>query len=82
VDYIKIDGSFVRRLKENKNDQLVVQAISHIARGMNIKTIAEFVENEESLELLKEFGIDYAQGYYIGKPSPSINFEEREFVKE
>ncbi len=82
VDYIKIDGSFIRRLKDNRNDQLVVQAISHIARGMNIKTIAEFVENRESLELLKEFGIDYAQGYYIGKPSPSIEFEEKEFVKK
>ncbi len=82
VDYIKIDGSFIRRLKDNRHDQLVVQAISHIAKGMDIKTIAEFVENKESLELLKEFDIDYAQGYYIGRPSPSIDFEEREFAKE
>jgi diguanylate cyclase (GGDEF)-like protein/PAS domain S-box-containing protein len=70
VDFIKIDGSFIRKLNTNKNDQLFVKALSDIARGMGIKTVAEFVENEETMEMLKKFGVDYAQGYHIGKPAP------------
>lgn len=72
VDYIKIDGSFIRRLHENYNDQLFVKAIVDVARGMGIKTVAEFVESEETLQLLKEYGVDYAQGYLIGKPGPEL----------
>ena len=62
MDYIKIDGSFVRKLDENKSDQLFVRAITDVARGMGIKTIAEFVENEDTMKLLKTIGVDYAQG--------------------
>lgn len=72
VDYVKIDGSFIRRLHENYNDQLFVKAIVDVARGMGIKTVAEFVESEETLQLLKEYGVDYAQGYLIGKPGPEL----------
>lgn len=72
VDYIKIDGSFVRRLHENKDDQHIVKAITDVAKGMGIKTVAEFVEKEETLRLLKEYGVDYAQGYLIGKPGPEL----------
>ncbi len=72
VDYIKIDGSFIRNLKKNKNDQLFVKAIADVARGMKIKSIAEFVENEETFKILKKLGVDYAQGYYIGKPGPLV----------
>ena len=46
--------------------------MADVAKGMRIKTIAEFVENEETVRILKEYGVDYAQGYYIGKPSPDI----------
>ena len=70
VDYIKIDGSFIRKLHENDKDQLFVKALADIARGMKIKTIAEFVENEEILEILKHLGVDYAQGFFVGKPAP------------
>lgn len=70
VDYIKIDGFFIRRLGENQHDQLFVKAIADVAKGMGIKTIAEFVEKEETIKLLKEYGVDYAQGYAIGKPIP------------
>ncbi len=70
VDYIKIDGSFIRRLDENPQDRLFVRAIADVARGMGIKTIAEFVENGEIIKLLKEIGVDYAQGYAIGRPAP------------
>jgi diguanylate cyclase (GGDEF)-like protein/PAS domain S-box-containing protein len=76
VDYIKIEGSFIRRLHNNANDQLFVKAITDVARGMEIKTIAEFVESEEPMKLLKEYGVDYAQGYHIGRPAPAqrLNF--------
>lgn len=68
VDYIKIDGSFIRNLKKNRNDRLFVKAIADVARGMGIKSIAEFVESEETLKIVKKLGVDYAQGYHIGKP--------------
>ena len=68
--YVKIDGDFIRRLPTSPNDQLVVQAIAKIAAGMGKRTIAEFVENEETLELLEEYGIDFAQGYFLGRPGP------------
>ncbi len=72
VDYIKIDGSFIRKLHENKTDRLFVKAITDVAKGMGIKTIAEFVENEEVMQILREYGVDYAQGYFVGKPAPDI----------
>jgi diguanylate cyclase (GGDEF)-like protein/PAS domain S-box-containing protein len=70
VDIVKIDGSFITNLAENTDDQLFVKALVDVARGMGKKTIAEFVENAETLALLHSFGVDYAQGYYIGKPQP------------
>ena len=72
VDYIKIDGSFVKRLNENPDDQFIVKAIVGVAKGMGIKTVAEFVEKKETLDLLRVFGVDYAQGYFIGKPGPEL----------
>lgn len=72
VDYIKIDGSFIRELNKNLSDQIFVKAIKDVAKGLGIKTVAEFVENQETLKLLREYGVDYAQGYFIGKPSPNI----------
>jgi diguanylate cyclase (GGDEF)-like protein/PAS domain S-box-containing protein len=72
VDYIKIAGSFIKALDQNLNDQLFVKAITEVARGMNIKTIGEFVETDEILAFLKKFGVDYAQGYLIGRPAPDL----------
>lgn len=72
VDYIKIDGSFIRKLPESKNDHLFVKSIVDVARGMGIKTVAEFVEGGETIKILKDYGVDYAQGYYIGRPMPDI----------
>lgn len=72
IDYIKIDGSFIRRLHENTEDQHIVKSIIAVAKGMGIKTVAEFVEKKETLELLREYGVDYAQGYAIGKPGPRL----------
>jgi diguanylate cyclase (GGDEF)-like protein len=72
VQYIKIDGSFISRLAVNRVDQTIVRSIADIARIMGKRTIAEFVGDERTLELIREMGIDYAQGYFIGKPLPAI----------
>lgn len=68
IDYIKIDGSFVRNIAHNTSDQHLVRAMVEVARGLGKKTIAEFVESEEILQKLHEIGVDYAQGYFIGRP--------------
>ncbi|PHM07766.1 EAL domain-containing protein [Nostoc sp. 'Peltigera malacea cyanobiont' DB3992] len=70
VNYLKIDGSFIRNIIENPVDNAIVTAITHISNVMGIKTIAEFVENEAILERITALGIDYAQGYGIGMPRP------------
>ncbi|MDQ2695742.1 MAG: EAL domain-containing protein [Pseudomonadota bacterium] len=69
VDYLKIDGSFIRQLPDKLDDQIIVRALSQVASGFGKKTIAEFVESAETLELLRVYGIDYAQGYHISKPA-------------
>lgn len=69
-DYIKIDGEFVKRLPETRADQLVVKAVVDIARGLGSDTIAEFVQNDETLAMLRELGVGYAQGYHTGRPGP------------
>lgn len=73
VEYVKIDGSFVRTLVENPDDQVFVRALAEVARGFGKQTIAEFVEDELALEMVRDFGIDYAQGYFIGKPHPDVD---------
>jgi len=70
VDYLKIDGSFIRSIVDNPIDCAMVESINHIGHVMEIKTIAEFVENGEIYKCIKNLGIDYAQGYYIAKPMP------------
>jgi diguanylate cyclase (GGDEF)-like protein len=68
-DVIKIDGTFIREMSRNDADQLVVQAIVQIARGLGKRTIAEFVEDEDTEKLLREYGVDMAQGYFLGRPT-------------
>jgi EAL domain-containing protein (putative c-di-GMP-specific phosphodiesterase class I) len=68
VNYIKIDGSFVRGMLEDPVDRAVVESINQIAHDLGMKTIAEFVESEEILAALADIGIDYAQGTAIGEP--------------
>jgi diguanylate cyclase (GGDEF)-like protein len=67
-DVIKIDGTFVREMPRNDADQLTVKAIVEIARGLGKRTIAEFVEDEDTTEMLREYGVDMAQGYHLGRP--------------
>lgn len=68
VDYLKIDGYFVKTMLENKIDKAMVNAIHQIASVMGLKTIAEFVENKDIMNQLREMGVDYGQGYGIHKP--------------
>jgi len=67
-DFIKIDGEFIRDLAESRVNQLVVRSVVAIARGMSKRTIAESVESADSLALLKSYGVDFAQGFYVAKP--------------
>ncbi len=70
VDYLKIDGSFVKNIVDEPIDLAMVEAINQIGHVMGIKTIAEFVENQDILEKITALGVDYAQGYGIAKPRP------------
>jgi EAL domain-containing protein (putative c-di-GMP-specific phosphodiesterase class I) len=68
---LKIDGDFIRTLPDSPIDQLVVKALAEIARGMGRRTIAEFVGDERTVGLLRAYGVDYAQGFALGRPQPS-----------
>lgn len=70
VDYLKIDGAFIRNLARDPVDQELVRAMVQVARGLGRKTIAEWVEDADTLALLRTLGVDYAQGYHIGHPVP------------
>jgi diguanylate cyclase (GGDEF)-like protein/PAS domain S-box-containing protein len=70
VDMLKIDGSFVMDMDVNPVNSAMVEAINNLGHVMKIKTIAEFVKNTQILEELKKLGVDYAQGYEIGRPAP------------
>lgn len=73
VDYLKIDGVFIRELASDAIDQAAVRSINEIGHVMGKKTIAEFVEDDIVIEKLKEIGVDYAQGFGIAKPQPIDN---------
>ncbi|MCE2573674.1 putative bifunctional diguanylate cyclase/phosphodiesterase [Motilimonas eburnea] len=70
LDYIKIDGSFVKDCPKRPDDQVFIKALINIAHNFGHKTVAEFVENKEVQDMMVSFGVDYSQGYYIGKPVP------------
>ena len=70
IDFLKIDGSLVKDIVSSRLDQTMVSAIADIAKVLNVKTIAEYVENDLILKKLKSLNIDYAQGYGIMKPRP------------
>lgn len=71
-DYLKIDGDFVRALPRSPKDQLVVQALVRVAKGMGKRTIAEYVSGQDTIALLCAYGVDYAQGFAIGRPVESV----------
>ncbi len=68
VDYLKIDGTFIKQMHESDVDQAMVKAINEVAEVMGMQTIAEFVENEDIYTILHDIGVNFAQGYWVAKP--------------
>lgn len=78
VDFVKIDGAFVRDLLNNETSVAMVKAMADISRVMQIKSIAEFVENDDVRNKLMHIGIDFVQGYGVGKPQPLPLFQQQQ----
>jgi EAL domain-containing protein (putative c-di-GMP-specific phosphodiesterase class I) len=74
VGFVKIDGSFIKNLTKNPDDVVFVRALNGAVQGFGKTTVAEFVEDAETLDILREIGVDHAQGYLIGKPGPEMNY--------
>ncbi len=72
VDLVKIDGSFVTELNKNADNKVLIKALSEVAMGFNKLTVAEFVDSKQTLEILRNASVNYAQGFFIGKPSATI----------
>ena len=70
VDYMKIDGSLIKDIENDQVNISMVKSIIQIGQSMGLETIAEYVENKAILELLRDLGIDFVQGYEIAKPVP------------
>ncbi|CAL94093.1 EAL domain-containing protein [Azoarcus olearius] len=71
-DVLKIEGDFIANMVNSERDRIFVQSITELSRALKIKVVAEFVESAEVLALLREFGIDYAQGYHVGRPEREV----------
>jgi len=74
INIIKIDASLISNIDQNKNSQLMVETIVTLAKRLEVQTVAEFVSNEAIYKMVKELGVDYVQGYYIGKPEPITHY--------
>ena len=70
LSYVKLDGSYIRDLVSHKSDQVFVKSLASMTEAFGMKTIAEFVENQETLDLLQTLGVTHGQGFHIGKPKP------------
>jgi EAL domain-containing protein (putative c-di-GMP-specific phosphodiesterase class I) len=81
VDFLKIDGIFVKDIQHDKVNYAMVKAIHEMGVVLEKQTIAEYVENEAVVELLLEIGVDYGQGWHLGKPEPIENFFEPNISK-
>jgi len=68
VDMVKIDGSFIKGLVRNRDDQLFVQTLVHLAKNFSLPVVAEWVGNEDEVTLLRAYGVEYLQGFYLGEP--------------
>ncbi len=70
LDLLKLDGELVGSLVESRTAELIVKALVDVAAGTGMKTVAVYVTDQRTIELLKEHGVDYAQGYAVGRPQP------------
>ncbi len=75
VDYVKIEGSFVRHAANDEKDHIMVRHIHNMANEFGLKTIGEFVEDEDALEVLQKIGVDFCQGYHMGRPERPVAAE-------
>lgn len=80
IDVVKIDGSFIRNLADNPDDQVLVKALCDVAKGFGKQTTAEFVESAATFSLLEKMQVDYAQGYWIGTPVPAHESPFKDFL--
>ena len=83
IDYLKIDASIIKNIAKDKNSYKIAKTITQFAKNLQMKTIAEFVENEEIFKIVKKFKIDYSQGYYFAKPisKPNATLEYKDMDK-
>ena len=72
VDILKIDGSLIKNINIDKNSRIIVETIVTFAKKLDIKTIAEYIHSKEVLDIVEEIGVDYAQGFYLGKGQPKL----------
>ena len=72
VDYIKIDGTFIKNINRDQKSYNISKAICEFSHSINAKAIAEFVRDAEIQEIVEELGIDYSQGYYFSVPQPAF----------
>jgi Amt family ammonium transporter len=77
LSYLKIDGNFVHNLVSSPVDAAMVKAVHEVGQVMNLLTIAELVEDGETLVRLRQIGVDFAQGYYCGRPIPLVQLRDR-----
>ena len=70
ISYLKVDGEFVKDLPRSPVDQRIIGALVQVCTGLGVKTVAEFVDDERTIEILRDLGVDFAQGYHVGKPRP------------
>jgi len=75
VDMVKIDGSFIKGLVRSRDDQLFVQTLVHLAKNFNLPVVAEWVGNEDEVTLLRAYGVDYLQGFFLGEPTLELPWE-------
>lgn len=81
VDYVKIDGKYTRKLMTSQRDVSLVKNLTNMCKDLDIKVVAEFVETQEEADLLREMGVDYAQGYFFGKAEPAPSYEPKKKQK-
>jgi diguanylate cyclase (GGDEF)-like protein/PAS domain S-box-containing protein len=72
VDYLKIDGSFIQHLAREAVDQAIVQSMNQVAHALGRQTVAEYVEDAQTLDILRRYGVDFVQGYHLGKPTATL----------
>lgn len=77
IDKIKIDKSLIMNLEKNYKNLMIIKSIITMSHSLNIKIVAEGIETEKQLEILKELECDFIQGYLIGKPMDAVNFEDK-----